>query len=280
MGSELKRPGPILALDRFPELRALLLELLASLAPNDWERPTAAPLWSVRDVAAHLLGGDIGMLSRRRDGFTPPGKPIRSEQDLIDLINHLNDTWVRATRRMSGPVICDLLAHTGPQVEAYFASLDPFALGDPVSWAGPAPAPVWLDLAREFTERWHHQQQIRDATGRAPLYDPRFLAPVIDAFVRALPHSFREVQADEGAVIKLEITGSSGGCWFLRRDTQNWEIFLEASSSPSAEVLIPQDVAWRLFTKGLRGEEAAQRSVIRGDSALVAKVFGTIAIIG
>jgi len=129
METERKRPGPILVQDRFPELRTRLLELLRSLSAEDWDRPTAASRWNVRDVATHLLGGDIGMLSRRRDGYTPPGKPIRSYQDLIDLINNLNDTWVRATRRMSGPVICDLLEYTGPQVEAYFASLDPFALG-------------------------------------------------------------------------------------------------------------------------------------------------------
>jgi len=37
-----------------------------------------------------------------------------------------------------------------------------------VSWAGPEPAPVWLDAARDFSEYWTHQQQICDATGQAP----------------------------------------------------------------------------------------------------------------
>ena len=280
MGTEWKRPGPILVLDRFAELRARLLELLRSLSPEDWDQRTAAPLWTVRDVAAHLLGGDIGMLSRRRDGYTPPGNPIRSHQDLVDLINHLNDTWVKATRRMSGTVLCDLLAHTGPLVEAYFASLDPFAPGEPVSWAGPDPAPVWLDLAREFTERWHHQQQIRDATGRPPLYEPRFFAPVLDAFVRAVPNTFREVPAAEGTTVKLEVIGASGGSWFLRRGSGGWELFVEAGAPPTAEVALPEDAAWRLFTKGLSGTEAARRAMMRGDDALAANVFSTIAIIG
>ena len=64
-----------------------------------------------------------------------------------------------------------------------------------MSWAGPGPAPVWLDLAREFTGRRHHQQQIREPTGGLPLYDPYFLAPVLDTLVRALPHSFRHIDA-------------------------------------------------------------------------------------
>src|SRR6266852_4119801 len=74
-----------------------------------------------------------------------------------------NDDWVRAARRLSPHVMRDLLAAAGPLLFAYFASLDLAATGGPVSWAGPAPAPVWLDVAREYTERWHHQQHIRDA---------------------------------------------------------------------------------------------------------------------
>lgn len=280
MGFETKRPAPIQVLDRFPELRSLLQELLAGLSPEEWDRRTAAPLWTVKDLAAHLLGGDVGILSRRRDAFTPPGKPIRSHQDLIELIDELNDTWVRAARRMSPEVLRDLLAHSGPQVEEYFSSLDPFALGEPVSWAGPDPAPVWLDLAREFTERWHHQQQIRDATGRPPLYEPRFFAPVLDAFVRAFPMAFHEIDTSEGTLVKVEITGDAGGCWFLLREAERWELYAGVSGQPSAEVVLPQDTAWRLFTKGIKRDEAARGAEVRGDVRLAEVVFNTIAIVG
>jgi hypothetical protein len=44
-----------------------------------------------------------------------------------------------------------------------------FAMGEPVTWAGPEPAPIWLDIAREYTERWLHQAQVRDATRNPPL---------------------------------------------------------------------------------------------------------------
>ena len=74
-----------------------------------------------------------------------------------------------AARRMSPRLLRELLALIGPDVEAYFSSLDLEAIGGPVSWAGPDSSPVWFDIAREFTERWHHQQQIRDATGQPPL---------------------------------------------------------------------------------------------------------------
>ena len=204
-----ERCRPILVADRFHEIRQMLVELLESLSPEDWERPTAAPLWSVKDVALHLLGGDVSNLSRRRDEYRMPGRAISDFRDLVAFINQLNDEWVRAARRMSPRLLCDLLAFTGPQLAAYFASLDPFAQGGSVDWAGPDPAPVWLDVAREFTEQWHHQQQIRDATHRPPLYAPRFFAPVLDTFMRAIPYTYRNTEATEGTVVEMEITGAS-----------------------------------------------------------------------
>ena len=276
----MKSLAAIDVVDRFAPLRTHLAALLTDLSETDWARPTAAAQWSVKDAAAHLLGGDIGILSRSRDGFHPPGTVIATHSELIDLVNSLNREWVLAARRMSPLLLRELLAFTGPQVEAYFSSLDPCAMGGPVTWAGPAPAPVWLDIAREFTERWHHQQQIRDATGHPPLYDPYFLSPVLDAFVRALPHSFRHTSARDGTVLRFEISGTAGNVWFLVRIGQTWELALESEVEPAADVVLPQDTAWRMFTKGIDSERAGALAVIRGDPALVPSIFKTVAVIG
>ena len=50
-----------------PRLRAELAALLTGLTGGDWGRPTACPGWSVHDVAAHLLGAELGNVSVRRD---------------------------------------------------------------------------------------------------------------------------------------------------------------------------------------------------------------------
>jgi uncharacterized protein (TIGR03083 family) len=278
----MEHPVEILVADRFPALRAQLLTLLADLSEDDWARPTAAPLWSVKDIAAHLLGGDVWILSGQRDGFRPSDTAIQEHAQLIELVNRLNAEWVLAARRMSPRLLRDLLAFTGPGVEAYFASLDPMVIGGPVTWAGPEPAPQWFDIAREFTERWHHQQQIRDATGRPPLYDPYFLAPVLDTFVRALPHNFRDTLAPAGTAVRFEITGDAGGVWFLRREEQehSWTLALRPPTEAAAEVVLPEDIAWRVFTKGLDREKARALAVIRGDTRLASPIFATTAIIG
>jgi uncharacterized protein (TIGR03083 family) len=265
--------------ERFALLRSHLLELLATFSDRDWARPTAAPGWSVKDVAAHLLGGDVGILSRERDG-TQPAATVSDYNQLVALVNRLNDEWIVAARRMSPRVLCELLADTGPKVEAYFLSLDPMAVGGPVSWAGPEPAPLWFDIAREFTERWHHQQQIRDATGRPPLYDPYFLSPVLDTFVRALPHHFRHIDAPSGTVVQLEISGEAGGVWFVDRVERGWVLAREPVSKPAAVVVLSQDLAWRLFTKGIDREKARADAAVRGDVRLAAPVFAMTTIIG
>jgi hypothetical protein len=54
---------------------------------------------------------------------------------------------------MSPRLLIDLLQVTGRQMCAFFRTLDPYALGSPVSWVGPEPAPVWLDLAREYGDQ-------------------------------------------------------------------------------------------------------------------------------
>jgi uncharacterized protein (TIGR03083 family) len=276
----MKRPEPILVADLFPEVLDSLIGLLSSLSDDDWERPTVCPQWAVKDVATHLLAGEVGILSRQRDGYTPAGNPVESWGDLVALINTLNETWTKAMRRLSPRLLCDLLRHTGAQTCAYFRSLDPFAVGDPVSWAGDEPAPVWLDLAREHTERWHHQQQIRDAVGKPGMMEKRFFAPVLDAFVRALPHTYRNVEAADGTLVTLTITGEAGGRWSVRREGERWALYVGVEGRPHAEIVLEDDLAWRLFTKGVSREAAAARSTISGDRALGETALGMISIIG
>jgi uncharacterized protein (TIGR03083 family) len=276
----MNHPVEILVADRFPALRGRLLSLLADLSDDDWGRPTAAPLWTVKDIAAHLLAGDVWILSAKRDGFNLPSARIQEHTQLIDLVNRLNSEWVLAASRMSPRLLRDFLAFTGPEVEAYFASLDPMKMGGPVSWAGPESAPQWFDVAREFTERWHHQQQIRDATGRPPLYDPYFLSPVLDTFVRALPYNFRHTAAPAGTTVRFEISGAAGGVWFLHKEEHFWTLVLESCAQPAAEVVLSQDIAWKIFTKGMDSEKARAQAAVRGDVALVSPVFATTAVIG
>lgn len=275
----MKQPQPIIVSHLFPELLERLLKLLSGLTAEEWERATVCEGWSVKDIALHLLGVEVGILSRKRDGFSQSSPAAGILGTLVDFVNDLNAVWMQAARRISPRLLCDLLQLTGQQACEYWGSLDPYALGAPVSWAGPDPAPVWLDLAREYTERWHHQQHIRDAIGRPGLKEPKFLAPVLDAFVRALPHTYRQVDAPEGTLVVLTISGRSGGRWSLLRENREWTLYLDVAQKPDAEVTIDQEMAWRLFTKGLDKQEAQANVIVVGDQPLGLKVLDMVSII-
>jgi hypothetical protein len=232
----------------------------------------------VKDVALHLLGVDVGILSRRRDAHSSSAS-VAGWQELVALVNDWNEAWLRATRRLSPRLLIDLLRFVGAQACEHFRSLDPFAPGGPVSWAGPDPAPVWLDVAREYTERWHHQQHIRDAVSESGLRQPRYLAPVLDAYARALPYTYSQVSAAAGTLLQLTITGGSGGHWFLLREQGTWNLYREVAGDPHAEVVIHEEIAWRLFTRGLSREQALGQVTLLGDRDLARKVLDMVSII-
>lgn len=250
-----------------------LVSLLRSLEPSDWDRPTLAGSWRVRDVAAHLLDGELRRLSLHRDRMAPPAPPagFRDDGELQAWLDGLNASWVEAARRLSPQVITHLLSLTGPELASFFESLDPLAPAPfPVAWAGESASLNWMDTGREYTERWHHQQQIREATLRPGLLDPRWLRPVLEISLRALPHAYREVRAEAGATLQLTIEGPSGGEWTLSREAGRW---LLGSGTPSdgrasARVTLSEDTAWRVFFKALAPAEALARVRVEGDERL------------
>jgi uncharacterized protein (TIGR03083 family) len=275
----MNKPSPILIVDRFPALLDTLLELLTGLTSKEWDRPTVSTGWSVKDIALHLLGDEINILSGKRDQFHEPHGPLDTWEELVAFINQRNAQWVEGTRRISPQVLCELLRITGSEVNDYFQTLDVHALGGPVNWAGPDPAPVWLDIAREFTERWHHQQHIRDAVEKPGCTEPYFLAPVLDGFVRALPHTYRQMDAPEGTCVSLTITGASGGVWSVMREKGRWELYSGQPERPLAEVILDENVAWRLFTRGIQKDQARKSAQLQGNLELAEKALDTLSII-
>jgi uncharacterized protein (TIGR03083 family) len=271
--------GRIEVLDLFPDERAALLELLQTLHADEWGLPTICDGWSVRDIAAHVVADDLGRLSRARDGHNASWIEAASWQELVREINAQNEAWVGAMRRLSPKIVLDMLRYSGEQTQAHFETLDLDEIGAPVDWAGREPAPRWLDLAREYTERWAHQQQIRDAVGKPGLKDRRMFAPVLECYVRALPHTYRDVLAPDGTHVRLRITGAAGDTWSLVRIAGKWGLYLGVETEPEASVTLDQEEAWRLFTRGTTPEAARAWAVFTGDAALAGRVLDAVAVI-
>ena len=267
----------------FPELQGALLDLLAGLEDGEWATPTACDGWSVKDVAAHMLGSQIGMISGWRDGFANPhfadGFDIETWEGLLGAIDRQNEQWVAALRRTSAPLLLELLRVTGEAFARTVRAIDRQQPAGPVDWAGPAPAPAWLHLAREYTEYWVHQQQIRDAVRRPGLTDRRMFHPVLDAFARALPHALRDTPAPDGTVARLVVTGKAGGGWAALRSRGEWSLVADTPQPAAATVTLDQALAWRLFTKGVRPDAVRPDIVVDGDPALAESILAMVTVL-
>jgi uncharacterized protein (TIGR03083 family) len=255
----MRTPGPIRTEHLFAPLHAQLIALLRSLSAEEWNAPTAAGAWTVKDVAAHLLDTAMRRLSLQRDGHFREG-PFDP--------NAANATWVEAMQRVSPRVLIELMDRYGRENAFYLASLDPFAKAHwGVAWAGEEESPAWFDVARELTERWHHQQQIRDALERVPLYEP-YLKFVLATFARALPFTYRDVDAPEGTSVVFND-------WTLIRSTA-WQLFEGRAANPTTVIEIPNEIAWRVFTK----QQIDPHAHIEGDRRYAAPLLRMVTVIG
>jgi hypothetical protein len=204
----------------------------------------------------------------------PPAEAITSERDFVDFINAVNAQWIAASKRLSPRVMTDLYERASRDVADWFESLslDAPALF-PVSWAGEQASAGWFDIGREFTELWHHQQQIRMAVGADIRSDPRYLGAVIDVAVRGLPHAFRDVPARPGETVAFDISGPAGGRWTLVRGAERWALSCGEPSVATARIRLDDDAAWKLLFNALSENDAARAVRVEGPPQLAAALL-------
>ncbi|KAA5831375.1 maleylpyruvate isomerase family mycothiol-dependent enzyme [Saccharopolyspora hirsuta] len=268
--------GPVLDVrPLFRQEREELLGLLRSLSREEWSRATVCPGWDVHDVVGHVLNDYVRRISGSRDGFG--GAVFANDETLPSYLARTNDEFVRAARQCSPELMVELLGHLGPELDRVWESFDltgPAALD--VSWAGPGPSPAWLDIARDYTEFWVHQQQIRDAVGKPGADRPELVHPVLDTFLRALPYTLREVARPSGTAVRVVVTGPAGGTWCAVSDDGSWRM---GDGDPAATVTMRPDDLWRLATRGITVAEARERAAVQGDPALTDAVTSLLAVV-
>lgn len=265
----------------FRPLSDSLVTLLRGLPADAWER-TAVGSWQVRDVVAHIADVSMRRLSFQRDRLPPPPPPfpIESERDFVRFINQINADWIGASRRISTRQLTDLFEKSARELSDFIESLTldaPALFG--VSWAGEMTSAGWFDIGREFTEYWHHQAQIRDAVGAAPLEEPAWIRATIEIALRGLPHAYRAHAAVDGAALALDISGAGGGSWTLERTGGEWRLMAGAVDRPTARAAMTDDAAWRLLFNGLTPERAAEAIQITGDRTLAAPLLKARSIV-
>lgn len=262
----------------FPRERRAMLDLLGALSPAQWAAPTVCPGWDVHDVVGHVLNDYMRRLSGSRDGYG--GAVFADDETLPAYLARTNGEFVRASRQLSPRLMIELLDDLGSRLDAMWAERDLHAAADlNVSWAATdIDSPAWLDIGREYTEFWVHQQQVRDAVSVPGAAEPDLMAPVLDVFARGLPHALRAHDRPEGGTAHLEVLGPAGGRWGAVRHEGRWRM-APPEGEPDARVSMDQDTFWRLATRGITVEQARRRATVSGDAELTAAITTLLAVV-
>lgn len=271
-------------IELFPELTEKLLELLKSLKNEDWNKPSPIKDRTIHDLVAHLIDGSLRRLSFQRDGHSSSKIKINinSYSELINYIQNLNRTWMDTTERLSPRILIDLLEYSEKELYDFFKTLKPkdkaiFS----VQWAGEEESENWFDIAREYTEKWHHQMQIRMALGQQLLMDRKYTKPLYDTFMLGLPHLYREMtDYPIGETIKISIIGKLNKSWYLIKQPDKWMLCPETNSKPNTEVEVSENDAWLIFTNTDREKEKYKsRLRIAGNLILGNKIIDFVTVL-
>ncbi len=274
-----KRPEPILVAELFSEMREELLVILKSLTDDEWQAPTVCDGWDVKDVALHLLGDGINLLSNWRDKDGQWGD-FDTWEELVDYINLQNDLWVRATRRMSRRILISQLEMIGHDVNQIMLAQNPYEMWGSVGWTGNETDPRWLHIAREYTEYWMHHQHICEAVNRVSLKSTRYMSPLLNTFAYSLPQTYKDSDLTKGTVVQFIVEGDFNRTWYIINDPEeSWQLYSQTDAEPNSVVIMNADTAWRMFTNGIAQHDLKASTTINGNVSIGQVLLNTVGII-
>jgi uncharacterized protein (TIGR03083 family) len=188
--------------------------LIATLEPDDWNRPTPCVGWSVKDVLSHL-GHVEGMLVHQ---FAQPEAPADwvGEGSPLDQVT---GQGVAARRGWSQAQVVDEIERAAAATRAMLSSPDLDWQEPALTPVGPAPRSVAVEM--RVNDAFLHLCDIRTAIGRSidgpavdePGASSESLARevAIGRAVRLSPWAWaKRVGAGEGQRLRLSLSGPAG----------------------------------------------------------------------
>lgn len=149
-----------------------------------------------------------------------------------------------------------------------------------MSWASAAPVPVWLDHARELSEKWIHRQQILEAIGRPSDLRSDLARPVLDALCWAYPYRLDAHPRERGAFVEITIVDDQFTIdKQLVFTDEGWEFDGPNPTVRVASMSLSAEQAWRLLSNNYEASAHGEIAT-SGDDELISTFARTRAIIG
>lgn len=184
-----------------------LLVVLDRLGEDDFERPSAAEGWTIRDCVTHLSAFD----RRQIEAVVDPEGFAESAAEALSTGRDIVEEARIASMGARGTEAVDELRTARSTMIDLLVRLDPKAR---IEWYGPPMSPASALTAR-LMETWAHGQDVRDVLGIDPAASDR-LRHVALLGLRARPFAYAlRGKALPDADLCVELVAPEGGSWEL-----------------------------------------------------------------
>jgi uncharacterized protein (TIGR03083 family) len=237
------------------------------LTAEEWGRPTECPEWTVKDIYAHLVGGEVWMA----EGHPPPAQGLA----------RIADEPVRERREHSGPRVLaelrDVLTKRTQQIRD--TPPDPDA---PTMTAYLQPVTVGILYRMRAFDAWVHEQDIRRALDRPGNLDTPAAEISRSIFVAALPRVVAKLAgAPPGARVRLSVTGPVAFDQTITVDEHRRAHLADlAAAEPSEAPTVALHTDWETFSRLAAGRIPPPTAPVEitGDAALGARILANLAV--
>jgi uncharacterized protein (TIGR03083 family) len=229
--------------------------LAESLAPEDWERPTACPGWSVKDNLAHVIGTEAALAGR-----PTPEVELGDVSHVRNDIGRFNEVWVESYRPAPVSALLDDLRGSIAERRAALAAMSRTDFdADAMTPAGPATYGRFMRI--RVMDMWMHEQDIREALGRPGHVAGRAPEQSLAEASSALGFVVgKRVAPPPGTTMRIELTGDLAGRIDIEV-TDRARLVEGIEGSPSVEVTLPGDRFMRIAGGRLSDSDDPQRDV-------------------
>ncbi|WP_340559798.1 maleylpyruvate isomerase family mycothiol-dependent enzyme [Streptomyces sp. GSL17-111] len=250
-------------------------ELVQPLVEGEWNRATAVPGWSVRDVVSHVIGLECELLGDPRPIHTLP----RDLYHVTDETSRRMEVQVDVRRHHTGPEMTSELEYT---IIRRSRQLRNEKRGPEATLRHPLGHDVtMLDLLRERAfDVWAHEQDLRRALGKPGNLDAPGAHVARDVFIAALPAVVAERgSAPANSAVVFDV---SGPVEFMRTVRVDKEGRATVNGSPSLGPAVTFALDWETYVRlacgRVRPQAVADRVKVEGDQRLAEAILAHFAV--
>ncbi|SCK23644.1 TIGR03083 family protein [Streptomyces sp. WMMB 714] len=263
--------------DAWTESVEAISELVRPLAEGEWNRRTACPGWSVRDVVSHIIGMECELLGDPRPIHTLP----RDLYHVVDEPSRHMEIQVDVRRHHTGPEMTSELEYT---IIRRSRQLRNEKRGPDAEVRDIMPGGGKVTLEHQLRVRafdvWVHEQDLRRALGKPGNLDSAGAGIARDLMLAGLP---KVVAKKAGAPPNTAVVFDVGGpVEFMRTVRVDADGRGTVDGSPSLGPAVTFSLDWetylRLAAGRVRPDTVADQVKIEGDTKLAKAILENFAV--